>query len=126
MLKNYQSFLRKKNTKTSHKLSMVEKVSNVSSNNSLYSETKKFENFLSQKNVKIAKRAHAFKFMTTLVLEFKKIGNDDKLVYDTFYSHPKAETIINETDIGNAFKSIYTTIISNLTKIFRKKFRLDF
>ena len=61
MLKNYQSFLRKKNTKTSHKLSMVEKVSNVSSNNSLYSETKKFENFLSQKNVKIAKRAHAFK-----------------------------------------------------------------
>ena len=64
--------------------------------------------------------------MTTLVLEFKKIGNDDKLVYDTFYSHPKAETIINETDIGNAFKSIYTTIISNLTKNFRKKFRLDF
>ena len=47
---------------------------------------------------------------------FKKIESEDKTKYNTFYSHTKAETIINESDIANVFKSIYTTIISNIRK----------
>ena len=34
----------------------------------------------------------------------------------TFCSHSRAETIINESDIDDAFQSIYTTIISNIQK----------
>ena len=34
----------------------------------------------------------------------------------TFYSHLKAETIINESNIDDEFKSIYTTVISNIQK----------
>ena len=40
---HYQSFLRTKNTTTSHKLSKSKNVSHMSSNNSLYSETKKLK-----------------------------------------------------------------------------------
>ena len=58
--------------------------------------------------------------MPTLLLEFTKIQNDGKTKYDTFYSHPKAETIINETDIDDVFKSIYTTVTSNIQKFFGK------
>ena len=50
----------------------------------------------------------------TLVLGFKKIESEDKTKYDTFYSHLKAEIIINESDIDDVFQSIYTTIISNI------------
>ena len=32
----------------------------------------------------------------------------------TFYSHSKAETAINKSDIDEVFKSIYTAIISNI------------
>ena len=42
---------------------------------------------------------------------FEKIETDDRTKYDTFYSHSKAETIINESDIDDVFESIYTTII---------------
>ena len=44
------------------------------------------------------------------------IENEDKTKYSTFYSHSKAETIINESDIDDVFKSIYTTIISKIQK----------
>ena len=57
-----------------------------------------------------------FKFVTTLVLVLKKIESDDKIKYDTFYSHSKVEIIINESDIYDVFESIYTTIISNIQK----------
>ena len=53
--------------------------------------------------------------MTKLVLDFKKIKND-KTKYDALYSHTKAETTINEGDIDNIFKSIYTKITSNINK----------
>ena len=54
--------------------------------------------------------------MATLVLEFKN-RNDDKAKYNTFYSHSKLEVVTDETDIkDNLFKSIYTTIISNIKK----------
>ena len=59
--------------------------------------------------------------MTALVQVLEKIESKDNGKYDTFYSHSKAETIINESDIdGNVFKSIYTTVISNIQKKFRK------
>ena len=59
-------------------------------------------------------QSRGFKFVTTIVLVFKKIEKDDKTKYDTFYSSSKAEIIINETDIDDVFQSIYTTIISNM------------
>ena len=57
--------------------------------------------------------------MTKLVLVFTKIENEEKTKYDNYYSSSKAEVIINESDIDDVFKSIYTTIIENI-----KKFRL--
>ena len=63
--------------------------------------------------------------MTTLVLVFKKIESDDKTNYDTFYSYSKAETIINKNNTDDFLESTSTTIISN-TKIFRKRFGLDY
>ena len=45
---------------------------------------------------------------------FKKIESDDKRKFDKFFSQLKAETIINESGIDNAFESIYTTNISNI------------
>ena len=58
--------------------------------------------------------------MTTLVLVVKKMESEDKTKYNTFYSHSRAETIINESDIEDVFKSIYTTVITNIQKSFRK------
>ena len=57
-----------------------------------------------------------FKFVTTLVLVFKKIESKDKTKFDNFYSSSKAEIIINESDIDDVFESIYSTIISNIQK----------
>ena len=39
-----------------------------------------------------------FRFVTTLVLVFKKIESEDKTNYDNFYSRSKAEIIINESE----------------------------
>ena len=55
-----------------------------------------------------------FKYVTALVLVFKKTECEDKTKYDTFCLHSKGETIINENDIDDVFQSIYTTIISNI------------
>ena len=55
-----------------------------------------------------------FKFLTALVLVFKKIKSEDKTKYENFYSSLTAETIINESDIDSVFQAIYTTIISNI------------
>ena len=54
--------------------------------------------------------------MATLVLVFKKTESEDKTKYDNFRSSSKAEIIINESDIGDVFKSIYTAIIKNIQK----------
>ena len=58
----------------------------------------------------------SFKFVATVVLEFKKIQSDDKALYSTFYSNFKEETIINESGIYDALESIYSTFISNIQK----------
>ena len=54
--------------------------------------------------------------MTTLVLVFKKIEKIDKTKYDNFYLSSKTKIIINECDIDDVFKSIYTTHIKNIQK----------
>ena len=115
--------------KSSHKLSKtIRQAEKVDSDSSLYSDTKKNENFLNEKNVKITKREHTckgfgstfnvgilnffhpelqlkdsesaikkklidlltqlkgFKFVTTLVLVFKKIESKDKTKFDNFCS----------------------------------------
>ena len=57
-----------------------------------------------------------FKFVTTLVLVFKKIESKYKTKHGNFYSGSKAEIIINESDIDDVFRSIYTAIITNVQK----------
>ena len=69
---------------------------------------------------KLLTELREFKFVTTLVLVFKKVEVDDKTKYDTFYSNSKAELIINESDSGDVFQSIYITIISNIQKSLRQ------
>ena len=44
-----------------------------------------------------------FKFVTTLVLMFKKIESDDKTKLSTVYSNLKTEAIINESNIYDIF-----------------------
>ena len=51
---------------------------------------------------------------------FKKIENEDKTKYDTFYSNSKADVIINEGNTDDVFQSIYTTIITNIQKCLGK------
>ena len=40
----------------------------------------------------------------------KKLESEDKTKHDTFYSHTKAETIINEIEVDDVLESINTTI----------------
>ena len=57
-----------------------------------------------------------FKFVTTLVLVFEKVESEDKTKYENFHLSSNAEIIINESDIYDVFKSIYTAIITNTHK----------
>ena len=69
---------------------------------------------------KLLTELRGFKFVTTLVLVFKKIESDDKTKYKAFYSHSKAKVVINESDIHDLFELIYNTIISIIEKLFGK------
>ena len=55
--------------------------------------------------------------VTTPVLVFKKIESEDETKFDNFSPSSKAELIMNESDIENVFKSIYSRIISNIQKL---------
>ena len=83
-------------------------------------QLKDTESSIKSKPIDLLTQVKEFKFMTTLVLVFKKIESDDKTRYDTFYSDSKAEIIINESDIDDVFESVYTTVISNIQKSFEK------
>ena len=67
-----------------------------------------------------------FKFVATLVSEFKNIQSCGKIQHGTFYLNPKTETIINENDIDDVFQSFYSTIIIKYTKISRARFMLGY
>ena len=68
------------------------------------------------KLIELLTQLKGFKFVVTLVSVLKKIENQDILKYNTFYLHSEVETIVNESEINNAFESIYTAIISNKQK----------
>ena len=89
-------------------------------------QLKDTESATERKLKQLLSELRGFKLVATPALVLKNIESEDKTKYDTFYSHSKAERIINESDIDDVFKSIYTTIISNIHKIFRKSFRLDY
>ena len=74
------------------------------------------ESAIRNKPINFLTELKAFKFVTTLVLEFNNIGSDDKTKYDTLYSNSKADTVINESNIDNVFESINTTITSSIQK----------
>ena len=51
-----------------------------------------------------------FKIVTTLVSEFKKAESEDETKYSIFYLNSISETVMKESDIDDAFESIYVTI----------------
>ena len=65
-------------------------------------------------------KLNRFRFVTTLLLEFKDLESDDETKHSTFYSSLNTKTVINESDIDDAFESIHSTIISNIQKWFEK------
>ena len=71
---------------------------------------------IKSKLIKLLTQLKGFKFMATLVLVFKKKESKDKTKYDNFYSSSKAEIINNESSTDDVFKSIYTTITTNIQK----------
>ena len=78
---------------------------------------KDIESAIKIKLIESLTQLKGFKFVTTLVLMFKKIENEDKTKCDNFYSSSKVEIIINESDTDDVFQSIYITIISNIQKL---------
>ena len=50
----------------------------------------------------------------------KKIGNDDKTKYGTFYSHSETKATINKSDIDDVFELIYTTLCQTHKTFLRK------
>ena len=63
-----------------------------------------------------------FKFEAILVLEFKKIENDDETKFTTFYFNAKAQTIINEcvilmTYLNQFILRLYRTYKNILEKV---------
>ena len=83
-------------------------------------QLKDTEFVIKSKLIELSTQLKGFKFVTTFVLVFKKIGSKDITKYDNFYSSSEAEVIINESDIDDVFKSIYTTIITNIQKVLGK------
>ena len=74
-------------------------------------QLKDTESEIKSKLIDLLAQLKGFKFVLTLALVFTKIESEDKSKYSTFHSHSKAETNINESDIGDVFKSIFITII---------------
>ena len=60
-----------------------------------------------------------FKYVMTLVSEFKKLEVDDERKYSTFYL-PFIQPMINESNNGNVFESIYGKFISSIQKSLAK------
>ena len=61
-----------------------------------------------------------FKFVTSLVIEFKKMKSNDATRYSTFYSNLQIETVIYESNIDDVFEStvrLYQTFKNPLKKV---------
>ena len=66
-------------------------------------QLKDTESAIRNKITDLLTKLKGFKLVTALVLELKKIENDDKTKCIPFLN-PKAETIINESDINDVFE----------------------
>ena len=86
-------------------------------------QLKDIESAIKSKLIELLTQLKGFKFVTTLVLVFKKIESEDKTKCGNFYSSSKSEIIINESDIDDVSQSIYTTIITNINKSLGKSSR---
>ena len=71
---------------------------------------------IKSKLIELLTQLKGFKLVTTSFSVFKKIESKNKTKYDNLYSNSKAEIIINESDIGDLFQSLYTTIITKMQK----------
>ena len=69
------------------------------------------------KLIKLLNELRGLEFVAILVVELKKTESVDDA---RRYSISKAETIDNESNIDDVFKSTYTKITSNLEKSFGK------
>ena len=105
-------------TKQQHNLKGYASTFNLEILNSFNSELqlKDTESAIKSNLIELLTQLKSFKFVTTLVLAFKKVESKDKTKYDNFYSSSKAEEIINESEIDDVFQSIYTKIITNIQK----------
>ena len=120
-----ENFLIKENintTKREHTFKCFASTFNAEIVNSFNPELrlKDTEFVIKNKLKKLLHKLKGFKFVTTIVLVFKKIARNNKTNFDNFYSSSKAAIIINENDINNIFKSIYPAIIRNIQKSFAK------
>ena len=79
-------------------------------------QLKDTESVIKSTLIDLLTQVKGFKFVTTLVLVFKKIDSEDKRKYGTFYSDSKAEINISESGIDDVSKSIYTEIIFKIQK----------
>ena len=80
-------------------------------------QLKDIQSGIKSKLIELLTQLKGFKFVTTLVLVFKKIEKEDKTKYYNFYSSSKAEMIINESNIDDVLKSFtITTIIKNIQR----------
>ena len=73
------------------------------------------------KLIELLTQIRGFKFMTTLVLVFKKIESKDKTKYNNFHLSSKAKAIINESNIENMFNYKIIAIIANIRKSLGKR-----
>ena len=83
-------------------------------------QLKDIESAINSKLIELLTQLRGFKFVTVLFLVFKKIESKDNTKCDIFYSTSKAEIIIDESEIENAFKSIYITVTTNIQKYLEK------
>ena len=118
MKQKREKFLKEKNVKLTKREHAFSSSYNFEILNSYNPELqlKDTESAIKNKLKQLMTELRGFKFVTTLVLVFKKVESEDKTKYGTFYSNSKAEIIVNESDINDMFKSIYTTFISNIQK----------
>ena len=78
------------------------------------------ESAIKSKLIELLTQLKGFKFVAILCLVFKHIDSKNKTKYDNFYSSSNAEIIIIESYIDDVFKSIDTTIITNIQKSLEK------
>ena len=113
----HESFLNEKNGKmTKRSRAYIDYASshNVDILNSFNTELqlKDTEPAIGNKLIDLLTELKGLKFLTTLVIQFKKkIESDNATKYIPYYSNSKAERTINESDIDGLFEVIYTTIV---------------